>query len=215
MLSLRNNDSSFATVSAAGDGSSKYKQPANRFLFWMWLAAIPLTFLGLILTWSLHDPLASKQGITNHLIMLAALLPSAIPTFVSKIVGIVAIWRRWHGDLWEDQPPLLQATGIFTISFAICWLLLVAGVSLDLVPVPQKFAFFLFEWLISAFFHMYLGLSACFALFAYLALIPPIILCTLILHNKKVSLLTIRILTAISTLGWMIISFIGMIMSVA
>ena len=211
----KNNDSSFAAVSSEEDGSGENKKPSNRFLFWMWVAAIPLSFLGMILTWSFYNPLSPDQGIIKHLSILATLLPSAIPTVISKIFGIVAIWRKWHGDMWENQPPLLQAAGIFTVSFAICWLLLVVGVSLGAVPVPQKFDFFLFEWLISAFFHMYFGLSVCFALFAYVALIPPIILCTLIIYNKKVSMRTIRILAAISTFGWMIISFIGMIMSVA
>ena len=212
-----NNSNSFAAVSAEEDVNGGNKKPYHRFLLWMWVASIPLTFVGLILTWAFHSPLSSNQGITRYLMMLATLISasSVISTVVSKIIGIIALWRKWHGNTWENQPPLLQAAGIFTVSFAICWLLLVVGVSLGVVPVPQKFDFFLFEWLISAFFHMYFGVLVCFSLFAYVALIPPVILCALIIYNKKVSQRTIHILTAVSTFGWMIISFMGIIMSVA
>ena len=151
----------------------------------------------------------------DNLSMLAPLLPSALATLVSKIIGCTAIWRKWRGEMWENQLPLLQAAGIFTLSFIIGWCLLVVGVALGAVPVPEQFDFFLLEWAVTAIFHLYFGLSVCFVLFAIPALIPPIILCTLIIYNKKVSLRTIRILTAVSTCGWMIISFMGMLMSAA
>ena len=212
-----NNNNSFAAVSAEEDDNDGNKKPSNRFLLWMWVASIPLTFVGIILTWAFHSPLSPNQGIARYLMMLATLISasSVVSTVVSQIIGIVALWRKWQGNAWENQPPLLQAAGIFTVSFAICWLLLVVGISLGVLPVPQKFDFFLFEWLISAFFHMYLGVIVCFSLLAYVALIPPIILCALIIYNKKVSIRTIHILTAVSTAGWMIISFMGIIMSVA
>ena len=210
-----NDNNSVAIVSADGDDSGVNKKSPNRFLIWMWVAAIPLTWAGIVLIWSSTGTLTSDKGIISNLITLISLLPQVIPAIITKIIGIAAIWRRWHGDRWEDQPILLQATGIFTISFAICWLLIVVAASVGIVPVPQRFDFFLSQWIITAFFHMYFGLMVCFSLFAYIALIPPIILCALIIHKKKVSRLTIRILIAVSTLGWMFISFFGMIMSVA
>lgn len=202
-------------VSPDGEDGNGNGKSSGKFLVWLWLASIPLSFIGLIFTWASFNPLSASKEIMNNLGMLAPLLPSAISTVISKIVGIVAIWRRWRGDAWEDQSPLLQATGIFTVSFVSCWCLLVIGVFLDMVPVPQKFDFFLFEWTLSALFHMYFGLSASFVLFAYPILIPPVVLCILILRKKKLSTRAIRALTALSTLGWLGISFVGMVMSLA
>ncbi len=151
----------------------------------------------------------------DNLSMLAPLLPSAISTIVSKIVGCAAIWRRWRGEMWENQSPMLQAAGIFTVSFIICWCLLVVGVALGALPVPEQFDFFLLEWAATAIFHLYFGLSVCFMLFAIPALIPPIILCTLVIYNKKMSIRALRILTALSTFGWFAISCAGILMSAA
>ena len=139
-----------------------------------------------IITWASYSPpLSSERAIMDSLSMLAPLLPSAISTITSKVFGCVAIWQRWLGAMWENQPPTLQAAGIFTVSFIICWCILVVGVALGVVPVPEQFDFFLVEWVVTAIFYLYFGLSVCFTLFAVPVLIPPIILCTLEIYNKK------------------------------
>ena len=185
------------------------------FLCTLWISYVPALLMALIFSWKTFEPNSSND---------ASLVFTAIATILaplcSKIMGGIAIVKRCRGVAWQDQSPLLQATAVFTISALIVILFTYAFIAIDTMFLGGKYftfeAFLPFEWLVYAFAYMYFGLGASAMMMITLpVMIPPVIVLILLVRNKPLTKRMAYTLTPISMLGWLIISFIGVLVSFA
>ena len=189
------------------------------FLCTLWISYVPALLMALIFSWKTFEPNSSND---------ASLVFTAIATILaplcSKIMGGIAIVKRCRGVAWQDQSPLLQATAVFTISALIVILFTYALIAIDTmfregVGLTKYFTFeeFLpFEWLVNAFAYMYYGLGvSAMMMIALPVMTPPIIVLILLVRNKPLTKRMAYTLTSVSTLGWFIISVIGLVVPAA
>ncbi|MDE3270267.1 MAG: hypothetical protein OYH77_08320 [Pseudomonadota bacterium] len=178
----------------------------------LWLAYVPVLHVLLSASWA-------AQGQSNPISITMA-IAAALPVLCSAIIGVVALLRRRKGLRWENQSSLLQAAAIFTISSIVALLLVyLAGLVIAAVgesfPRPFKHVFPApLELLVGSLAYMFLGLVACAMLVITIPLaIPPIILLAMLFLNKRLTKRTFYIITSVSVFGWLVLGFVGLVMS--
>ena len=184
------------------------------FLCSLWIAYVLALLMALVFSWKTFEPNSSKDAI-----LVFTLIATTLAPLCSKIMGVIAIVKRCRGVAWQDQSSLLQVNAVFTISALTVILFTYAFIAIDtmfleVLGVTKYFTFEEFlplEWLVNAFAYMYFGLGAsAMTIITWPIMTPPIIVLILLVRNKPLTKRMAYTLTSISTLGWLIISVIGL-----